>query len=114
MLTLDIRNPNWPPHARFHNGQTMSTGLALGLLTLYYTWRTPTLHGARDSIFTAGILGSLYFITAASAILYPGTLWIDPEFGEGSPQGLLFLCMFSLSWVGAGLELWRLKKAKID
>ncbi|KAH0346437.1 hypothetical protein KCU81_g3835, partial [Aureobasidium melanogenum] len=22
-----IYNPNWPPHARYHNGQTMSLGL---------------------------------------------------------------------------------------
>jgi len=34
-----IFNPNWPPHAKFHNGQTMSMGVALGLATFYFTWR---------------------------------------------------------------------------
>ena len=34
-----VLNPNWPPHARFHNGQTMSMGLCLGLLTGYFAWR---------------------------------------------------------------------------
>src|SRR5690349_8634904 len=33
-----VLNPRWPPHARFHNGQTMSMGMGLGLSTLYYCW----------------------------------------------------------------------------
>ena len=36
-----IYNPNWPPHAKFHNGQTMSMGLLLGLLGLWFVWRRP-------------------------------------------------------------------------
>lgn len=28
-------NPAWPPHAKFHNGQTMLMGIGLGLLSLY-------------------------------------------------------------------------------
>ncbi|KAL1638638.1 hypothetical protein SLS58_008756 [Diplodia intermedia] len=34
-----IYHPRWLPHAKFHNGQTMSMGLLLGLATLWYTWR---------------------------------------------------------------------------
>jgi hypothetical protein len=33
-----VFNPKWPPHAKYHNGQTMSFGLALGLATLWYLW----------------------------------------------------------------------------
>lgn len=79
-----VLNPRWPPHAKFHNGQTMSMGLGLGLATLFYTWRSAGLSTAamaRDSLFTAAIFGSIYWITGLSAILYPGTLAIDPEFG---------------------------------
>ncbi|KAF2874755.1 hypothetical protein BDV95DRAFT_656332 [Massariosphaeria phaeospora] len=36
-----VLNPNWPPHARFHNGQTMSTGLFIGVATLYYLFFAP-------------------------------------------------------------------------
>lgn len=36
-----IHNPTWPAHAKFHNGQTMSTGLALGLAALWHIWRPP-------------------------------------------------------------------------
>ncbi|MGN5381810.1 DUF6640 family protein [Streptomyces lasalocidi] len=30
-----IYNPNWPPHAKFHNAQTMSMGTAVGTVSLY-------------------------------------------------------------------------------
>jgi hypothetical protein len=36
-----IYNPRWPPHARFHNGHTMSMGLLLGVASTYFL-----LHGA--------------------------------------------------------------------
>lgn len=93
-----VLNPRWPPHAKFHNGQTMTFGLTLGILTAYYTWRaTPQ---PKDSLRTAAILGSLYHVAAISAIFYPGTLAIDPEFGQGFPQLPLFLGMTGLPWLG--------------
>lgn len=33
-----IYNPRWPPHAKFHNAQTMSFAVLLGALALYYLW----------------------------------------------------------------------------
>jgi uncharacterized protein DUF6640 len=29
-----IYNPHWPPHAKFHNGQTLSMSILLGALTV--------------------------------------------------------------------------------
>ena len=103
-----VLNPRWPPHAKFHNGQTMSTGLALGILTAYYTWRTTPQ--PKDSLRTAAIFGSLYYITALSGILYPGTRAVDPEFGEGFPQAGLFVGFTGLPWLGYLLELRRLRR----
>jgi hypothetical protein len=34
-----IYNPSWPPHAEFHNAQTMSSGVALSAATLVNLWR---------------------------------------------------------------------------
>lgn len=93
-----ILNPRWPPHAKFHNGQTMSFALILGLLALYYTWR-PTSQ-PKDSLRTAAIFCSVYYVAGLSAILYPGTLAVDPEFGEGFPQFWGFVGMAVVPWVG--------------
>ncbi|MCJ1380420.1 hypothetical protein MMC17_003523 [Xylographa soralifera] len=100
-----VLNPRWPPHARFHNGQTMSMNACLALATLYYTHRrTPTAAAARDSLFTAAVFGSLYWVTALSAILYPGSLALDPEYGEGFPQAPVFVGFGAACWVGWWVE----------
>lgn len=104
-----VFNPRWPPHAKFHNGQTMSMGLLLGLSTAYFTWRRkPTLELQKADIFVAGLLGSLYWITGLSGGLYPGTLFTDPEFGEGHPQLYGFSVFAAMSWLGYWLEMRRL------
>lgn len=77
-----IYNPDWPPHAKFHNAQTMSTGAALSLLGLYLLW----VHRGtwtRSLVQVIVVAASLYRITQLSAILYPGTAladgnWIPP------------------------------------
>lgn len=106
-----VLNPRWPPHARFHNGQTMSMGLCLALATLYYTYRPVAEDAAADSILTATVFGSLYWITGLSAILYPGSNGMDPEFGEGFPQFPLFAGLLGLTWAGWWLETARLAGA---
>ncbi|EPE29996.1 hypothetical protein GLAREA_01156 [Glarea lozoyensis ATCC 20868] len=104
-----VFNPNWPPHAKFHNGQTMSMGACLCFITLYYTFRpTVDVVQEKDSLFTAALMASLYWGTGVSAILYPGSKGMDPEFGEGFPQAPLFIGLGVLGWVGYGIECWRL------
>lgn len=103
-----VKNPRWPPHAKFHNGQTMSMGLSLGLATLYYTYRQVPQALKPDNLFIAAILGSLYWITGMSAILYPGSLGIDPEFGEGFPQGWAFSVLAAIPWLGYWVEIKKL------
>jgi hypothetical protein len=62
----------------------------------------------RDSLMTAAIFGSLYWLTGLSVILYPGSLAVDPEFGEGFPQFWLFSGLMASSLVGWGFEIVRL------
>ncbi|KAF2731293.1 hypothetical protein EJ04DRAFT_514711 [Polyplosphaeria fusca] len=106
-----VLNPNWPPHARFHNGQTMTTGLMLGLLTLLYL-RAPPVSARKDeeksNINHALLFLHLYYVPALSGALYPGALFIDPEFGEGKPQLWLFMGFLGVAWWGWGLEMRRL------
>lgn len=90
----------------------MSLGLTLGMLTAYFTWRKKESNLiAKKDIFTAGILGSLYWITGLSAALYPGTLFTDPEFVEEyghHPQAYGFPVFAAMSWLGWYLEARRL------
>ena len=72
-------NPNWPPHARFHDAQTISLGALLGGAGLY------ALHGRGDE--TAGAaLPALFWVSMASAFLYPGTGGLQAEFPELIPR----------------------------
>jgi hypothetical protein len=106
-----IYNPRWPPHAKFHNGQTMSTGVGLGLLTAYFAWRrthTETMSGAMDNLLIATLLSSLYWVTQLSAIWYPGTDWCDEEFRHlGTPQKKGAPVLLGAGWVAFGLGWWR-------
>jgi hypothetical protein len=93
-------------------------GVCLGTATLYYTFRNPpgaTAEARKDSLLTAAVLGSLYWATAISAIVYPGSKGIDPEFGEGFPQFWPFLGLLAANWAGLWLERRRLvaRSAKI-
>jgi len=124
-----VYNPNWPPHARFHNGQTMSLGLVLGFTTLYFAWRpafssisfTKTM--IKDSMFSAALVGSLYWITGVTAGLYPGAKFLDPEFiGSkydakvlGLPgQAPVFVAHMVFCWIGYALEARRLGGMKVE
>jgi hypothetical protein len=56
-----LDNPHWPPHAKFHNGQTMLIGIGLGLLSLLvlFALRPLTL----PMFFLAAAMAGLYFVS---------------------------------------------------
>ncbi|KAB2572038.1 hypothetical protein DBV05_g9300 [Lasiodiplodia theobromae] len=90
-----IYHPLWLPHAKFHNGQTMSMGLLLGFATLWYTFVPGALPASLaqskekkaiaevrqgkqlERLRTAVLLGALYWVTQASAYFYPGVAAFD-------------------------------------
>ncbi len=73
-----VKNPNWPPHAKFHNAQTMSTGVLLALSTVFFTWRRG---GDRATNVTAAALfAGNYWLTQFVSAWFPGAAWTDPEF----------------------------------
>jgi hypothetical protein len=109
-----VKNPKWPPHARFHNGQTMSLGTLLCLVSSYVLLRPSVdARAARQDVWTASLIASLYCTAGLSAIWYPGAMWMDPEFGEGKPQVPLFTGIVGVVWVGWVLERRRLGGEKV-
>ncbi|KAG9548930.1 hypothetical protein KCU71_g15731, partial [Aureobasidium melanogenum] len=115
-----IYNPNWPPHARYHNGQTMSLGLFVGLLTIYILFiLLPSLSTSSPSSTKTQklhlnyvlVLQNLVYLSSLSGILYPGAGWTDPEFGDGQkPQLYVFSCLVALCWVGWYIERQRIER----
>ena len=81
-------NPHWPPHAKFHNGQTMLTGIVSGSLSLAILFGSRPL--TLPLFLIAALVAANYFVCMAFAPMFPGTAWCDPEFeGEtGRPLGL--------------------------
>ncbi|APA10033.1 hypothetical protein sscle_05g048030 [Sclerotinia sclerotiorum 1980 UF-70] len=106
-----VYNPRWPPHAKFHNGQTLSTGVLLGIGALYYLYRPSTSRVIeKESLYTAALLTSLNWVAQVSAAFYPGSLPVDPEFGDGFPQAYIAGALLSMVAIGTALENSRLKK----
>ena len=71
-----IYNPAWPPHAKFHNAQTMSLGASLAAAGLLALWGQPEPL-SRGRLQTGTAAASLYWITQLSSTLYPGTALLD-------------------------------------
>jgi hypothetical protein len=98
-------NTRWPPHAKFHNAQTMLMGIFGGLLTLYILFGFGPL--TRPMFFLATLPAASYWLAMSLAQLFPGTAWYDPEFkdaskrpGGFSPQQLLsyaFLVLIAIA-----------------
>ena len=107
-----IYNPRWTGHAKFHNGQTMSMGVALGLSSLYYLWRPS--QDQQDALWSSALIGSIYWITQLSAILYPDSVSIDPEFGDEGPQMKGSVVFLSIIWSGYLLASRSLHSQKVS
>jgi hypothetical protein len=109
-------NDRWPPHAKFHNAQTLLLGTALGLLTLYFCWQS--WRDPARSLIAAGLAGALYWVTQAGAILLPNTSLTDPEFaasvphplGFSGPQPIVDMIVLAAVLVAYGLERLRLSR----
>lgn len=87
----------------------MTTGLFLGLLTLYYLHRPlpqpPSSKGFRSELELerhylnlALLFLHLYYVPSLSGILYPGADWMDPEFGESRKQVWGFGALLGVVW----------------
>lgn len=96
-----IYNENWPPHAKFHNAQTMLLGTALGLAALWFLWR---FKGNRIlQLRISAFMASIYWLTQAAALIFPGTALVDPEFSyPGQPPAQLIVDIIMIIVVLSG------------
>jgi len=94
-----IFNDRWPPHAKFHTGQTLSMSLLLSLLTIFFAWRKTS--DRRETVFATAGFAAAYWVTQATAIAYPNTAFYDPEFitANSFPLGLPVQAYFDLGFL---------------
>lgn len=71
-----IHNPYWPPHAKFHNAQTMVFGASAGVLALVFLALSSA---SRTHLRVGALFAGLYWFTQMPAILFPGTAFTDPQ-----------------------------------
>lgn len=73
-------NPNWPPHAKFHDAQYMVMTVLLGIIGL-----TLALRPGRDTrgrTLCAAAVVATPGLGMAGALLFPDTATYDPEFAD--------------------------------
>ena len=104
-------NPRWPPHDKFHNGQTMIMGILGGSLSLVILFGSQPL--TLPLLLIAAAAAASYFVAMAFAPLFPGTRWTDPEFAAETarplglaPQQLVTYVLCALAFVVVALALW--------
>jgi hypothetical protein len=94
----------------------MSMGLFTGLVTFYILFilmpATPSSTQQITHLTWVLVLQTLIYTSSLSGILYPGALWMDPEFGDGKPQLYGFPVFVVLAWVGWGVERRRILSAE--
>ena len=94
-------NPAWPPHAKFHNAQSMLLGIFGGSLSLYILFACGPL--TLRLFLLAAAAAAMYWFSMVLAPFFPGTAWYDPEFKDTSRRPLGLSPQQILSYVLCGL-----------
>jgi hypothetical protein len=79
-----IKNPRWPPHAKFHNAQSILMGLTLGVLAIAILFQHSTV--SRSGLLMSAFIASIYWLCIFAAPMFPGTAFVDPEFATATPR----------------------------
>ena len=77
-------NPNWPPHAKFHDAQSILLGTLLGTSGLYFLWRGDR-HQQRNLALGA-LLPSFFWMAQGASFVFPGAEGLEAEFPEKVPR----------------------------
>lgn len=72
-----VFNPDWSPHAKFHNAQTMVLAVTAAGLTLWALWGRGRVD--RSRLRWAVVCGGLFWFTTTPAAFFPGSAVVDPD-----------------------------------
>ncbi|WKA57278.1 hypothetical protein QWY16_12285 [Planococcus shenhongbingii] len=109
-------NPNWPPHAKFHDAWTISVGSLLGCSGLYYLLRNSSR--PQEDLHIGTMLPAIFWITQGISFTFPGAKGLESEFPDLVPRvkGVWINEMFAsagiLAITGTGYALERSRLSK--
>ncbi|KZM71281.1 DUF6640 family protein [Nocardia terpenica] len=111
-----LHNPNWPPHAKFHDAQYVGMGMLTGAMGLRILLRRKG--DQRAQFYLAAALGSVTWLGMWGALLFPGTAAKDPEFECTSHRVLgmdvqLFIALVMLVGLSAAVGVERGRARRI-
>ena len=93
---------------------SMSLGVCLATASIYFAVRKHSdFAAAKESLLASAMIGNFYCLAGLSAILYPGTAWVDPEFEPMPRQYWIFGGIVIVQWMGYFWEISRLSHAKL-
>ena len=95
-----LKNPAWKPHAKFHNAQGILMGFGQGVLAIGLLFVAPL---SVATVVLAALIASLYWDALLFVPIFPGTAWVDPEFGEAIPRPLGLYPQQFIAYVLLGL-----------
>jgi hypothetical protein len=70
-------NPDWPPHAKFHDAQSILLGSFLGASGLYFLWKKGD-ESKRD-LQLGALLPAFFWAAQAGSFAFPGTGGLETE-----------------------------------
>lgn len=76
-------NPSWPPHAKFHDAQTIALGSLLGGTGLYFLLRRGT---SVRAVSLGTLLPALFWASQGASFGFPGAKGLEAEFPEFVPR----------------------------
>ena len=77
-------NPNWPPHAKFHDALSIALGSLLGASGLYLLLRRGK--DPQTDLALGALLPSLFWVAQAASFAFPGAEGLEAEFPEKVPR----------------------------
>jgi hypothetical protein len=117
MNKTHMYNPNWSPHAKYHDAQTMLLGSLLGISSLYFLWRKRGNQQLQLQVAT--LLASLFWLSQAGSIFFPGAEFFDPAYAHLVPkvsgirfnQAMIDIVVLLFIAIAYLLEQGRMKRA---
>ncbi len=77
-------NPNWPPHAKFHDAMTILMGSMLGLSGFYLLQKKS---GNKTTNLQYGtLLPAMFWAAQAGSFTFPGAKGLEAEFPDRVPK----------------------------